>query len=633
MSGVKTLFITYLNASVSGGVIILLGLLLRPIFRKAPRRILCIVWLLAAVRLLVPLNIESQFSLQPSYEPLADLTLEQQYKPEVTPPEQRPNPEVPGADSLPDAPPQDIPEDTLSPDPVPGAAPRPLDWIQLLTGIWVTVMVGILVYCIGSYLALKHRIRMAVPWETGVLECENISGAFLLGYINPRIYLPVGLNEQDRAFILAHERTHIRRIDHWWKLIGVLCVAVHWYNPLVWIGYALLCRDIEITCDECVICSMDIQERKAYSKALLNSEKRRFGVLECPVAFGEVDLKQRIRNVLTYHPYGYWLTVLAVTLVVLVAFCFLTSPEAKSELNPEIPVTLPTEPTVTDPTVTAPTVTEPTATESVITEPTATEPVVTEPVVTDPPVTQPPATEPPETEPPVTEPPVTEPPVTVITYGTDMHGNRTFQLTSDGILTIYGTSEYDNGDISLWTQYADRITKIVMTEGCTRILYGAFRDFGNLAEVSLCESLEMIGEYAFYNCDSLRSVRIPANVTVIGEKAFGRCLALTKLEFAPNSQLTEIRESVFSATAITSFVAPPNLKQIKMYAFSGCWRLETVVLEGSVEKVITGAFDGCTRLKHVVLGETVVSALGIFRECGEIETIENHSQIPVDDLF
>lgn len=611
----KNLFMIYLHAGISGSVIILVGLLLRPIFRKVPRHILCILWLLAAIRLLLPFNIESQFSLQPSHVPLDDLILEQQYQPEVTPPESLPDSDVPDVDLEPQLPPQNIPVIPEGPSPAPKPMSHPLDLQQLLAGVWVAGMSGILLYCLISYIVLKHRIRTAVQHENGVMESEHISGAFLLGYLKPRIYLPMGLNEQDRAFIVAHERIHIQRLDHWWKLIGVLCVAIHWYNPLIWIGYALLCRDIEITCDERVIHSMDLQERKAYSQALLNSEKRRFGFLECPVAFGEVDLKQRIRNVLTYHPYGYWLTAFAVALVVFVALCFLTSPIAKAEQNPtlEVPVTQPTSSSVPKPPVSVP--------------------VTTSPTVTKPPVTQPPATKPPVTKPPVTKPPETQPSITVVAWGNDLKARRTFQLTSDGTLTIYGTAQYSSYDTELWKKHSDLITKVVMTEGCTQIAEEAFKDLSNLTEVYLCDSIKTIGEYAFYGCDSLRSIRIPANVTTISSSAFQKCLALTKVEFASDSKLAEIESYAFASTAITSFIAPPKLKTINHNAFYNCWRLKTAILQGSIEDILPNAFRACTQLNHVVLGETLTSAAPIFIECGEIETVENYSQFPFEDFL
>ena len=164
------------------------------------------------------------------------------------------------------------------------------------------------------------------------------------------------------------------------------------------------------------------------------------------------------------------------------------------------------------------------------------------------------------------------------------------------------------------------------------ILENAFQDLDNLTEVYLCESLEKIGHMAFYDCDSLQYIRIPANVTTIESMAFARCLALTKVEFAHGSKLTEIGLSAFGTTAITSFTAPPNLKTIGIRAFGGCWRLETVVLKGSIEEVEIDAFINCPRLKHVVLGETLTSATRIFKECGEIETVENYSKFPFEDF-
>lgn len=610
----KNLFMAYLDAGVLGSVIILVGLLLRPIFRKVPRRILCAVWLLAAIRLLLPFNIESQFSLQPNYEPFMEFIQEQQL-PSFTTPDVPTDLEVPDTDLAPELPPQNIPVLPQNPAPAPDMITHSPDWAEILSVVWVLVMSGILTYCIISYIALKRRIRTAVQCEDGVMECEHISGAFLLGYLKPRIYLPMELNEEDREFILAHERIHIQRLDHWWKLVGVLCVAIHWYNPLVWIGFALLCRDIEITCDERVIHFMDLQKRKAYSQALLNSEKRRFSILECPVAFGEVDIKQRIRNVLAYHPYGYWLTAFAIALVVFVAFCFLTSPVTKPEqhINLETPATQTTNPITSKPPVTAPATTNPSS--------------------TAPSTTAPPVSQPPETKPPATQPSVTKPPVTVIVWGNDLKARRTFQLTSDGTLTIYGTAEYSGYDTYLWKKHADLITKVVMTEGCTIVLEESFQDLDNLREVYLCESLKTIGANAFSGCDRLQYIRIPANVTTISSGAFSRCLALTKVEFAPNSKLTEIGWYSFSTTALSSFTAPPNLKTIDSYAFQNCWRLETVVLKGTIETIEVDAFINCPRLKHVVLGETLTSATRIFKECGEIETVENYSKFPFKDFL
>ena len=438
--------------------------------------------------------------------------------------------------------------------------------------------------------------------------------------------MPLGLDAQDQAFVIAHEKVHIQRRDHWWKLIGLVCVIVHWYTPLVWIGYALLCRDIEITCDERVIHGMDLAERKAYSQALLNSEKRRFGILECPVAFGEVDLKQRIRNVLAYHSYGYWLTAFAISLVVFVGFCFLTSPVTASRQTPdqnlEIPTTQSTESTAES--------TQ--ATESTqFTESTqSTEPPLTESPVTEPPVTEPPVTLPPETKPADPEP---TPTVTVIAQYPEESKTPQFQLTSDGTLTIYGDRNITDSTKSLWRKYSEQIKKVVITEGLTTLPSEAFRDMDNLTEVYLCESLTTISWNAFHDCESLRTIRIPANVTTIKYGAFAQCLGLVRVDFAQDSQLSEIQSSAFAYTAITTFTAPPNLKTIEAYAFQNCWRLEKANLSGSVETLGKHAFKDCTRLTHVILGENVQPELSVFEGCTSIEIIENHSAYPFETFI
>ena len=171
---------------------------------------------MAAIRLLLPFNVESQFSLQPNYGNFEGLIAEQQYQPDVS------VPDIPNVEQEPETPPQDIPIDSENPTPLPETLPRSFDCVQLLSTIWVVIMAGMVAYCVVSYIILKYRIRTAIRCEKGVLESEHISGAFLLGYLKPRVYLPVGLSEQDRAFILAHERTHIQRLDHWWKLIGII---------------------------------------------------------------------------------------------------------------------------------------------------------------------------------------------------------------------------------------------------------------------------------------------------------------------------------------------------------------------------------------------------------------------------
>ena len=375
------LFSTYLQAGFFSTVMILAVLLLRPFLRKAPRNALCILWLLVAVRLLLPFQLESDLSLQPRYTPAAPAVSEMSpIEPQTTP--------VPSAPQV--------------------HKQSEVELTTILGGIWIGGVAAVLLYAVISYGIIRRRVRDAIPQGDGIWESHRIPGAFLLGYLKPRIYLPEGLRSQERDFILAHEQTHIRRRDNWWKLLGMICVSIHWYNPLVWLSYGLLCRDIEVACDQRVIQDMPLEERKAYSFALLNSGKRMYHSIAYPVTFGEVNLKQRIKHVLSYRKPGFWITVISVVLVLAVGVCFLTVPKDK----PETPTTSLQEPEATEPPATREAETEPTLTEPEVTAPESTEPEVTAPESTTPEVTEPEVTEPEVTEPEATEPEVTEPEVT-----------------------------------------------------------------------------------------------------------------------------------------------------------------------------------------------------------------------------
>ena len=635
----EKLFLVYLNAGFFGGVIILVGLLLRPLLRNAPRRFLCIVWLLAAVRLLLPINLESSFSLQPRFTPTITVLSQQEQQaqtpvePPMTNPIVSPSPVLPEVDSeiaplppekpvIPGTPVQPVPDiDPVVPEPPivenpTPAEPMAVNVMQIIAIIWVMVMAAVCVYGLVSYLVLKRRVKTAVRCADGTLESERISSAFLLGYFKPEIYLPVGLSEQDRAFMIAHEQTHIRRRDHWWKLLGLMCVGIHWYNPLVWIGYALMCRDIEIACDEQVVQSMSLEERKAYSLALLNSGKRLSGMLACPVAFGEVSLKQRIKKVLAYRQPKFWMTVIAISLVVFVALCFLTSPDTEPEAGPSLqagetkPSSGPEE--ETGGTDTAPSVTQPT-------EPSVTQP--TEPPATQP--TEPPATQP--TKPPSTKPQEDKVDPNIIAQGKVDNGPLQWTITVDGTLRFFGGTGFQGTRVIPWHDYADIVTRIVVEDGPRRIPSNAFKGMYMVETVYLGNTLTEINESAFENCTSLKAVTIPAAMTEIHERAFYGCTSLSKLEFAPGCQLETIRRSAFAQTGIISFTSPASLRTIEFCAFEECHSLQSVILQGGVETIQAYAFRNCVNLKHLVLGESIKFGGNMVCGCHALETLELYS--------
>ena len=328
------------SASLSGSVIIVLILLLRLVLNNAPKRYICLLWLLAAVRLLVPLNIESGISLQPNTEqvleqlqeavPHSGISDSELQVPVATVDHDNPNVQLGDAD-------MESPENAVigvgNWESDGGIALTIVDWNDVKFRTWALVLFGFLGYTVVSYGILKRKVRNAIAVDEGVYESDAITAPFLLGYLQPNIYLPVGLTPGDMEHILAHERVHIRRGDNWTKLVMFLCLAVHWFNPLVWVAYVLLCKDMEMACDEEVIRDMPLEARKSYSRALVNCAAHMGMISACPVAFGEVSVKDRILKVLSYRKPVFWLSVVAVVTVVFVAVCFLTSPMTPEPLT------------------------------------------------------------------------------------------------------------------------------------------------------------------------------------------------------------------------------------------------------------------------------------------------------------
>ena len=274
----STLFQNILTASFHGSIVILAVMLLRLVLKKTPRKYICLLWLLAGLRLLMPFQIQSDLSLQPSADPVAQV--QQQISRSQTPaaPEDfsPADLDVPAPVQTPEALPDiQSPVTTVissTPSPAPETAPEPdtgFDFLSVLPWFWLGIACCFGIYSLYTYLTLKLKVREAVKIPGG-WECDRIETAFILGFIRPNIYIPMGMTPEEQRYILAHERTHLDKGDHWFKMVGFLALALHWFNPLVWAAYILLCKDIEIACDERVVQFMELEERKAYSAALLN---------------------------------------------------------------------------------------------------------------------------------------------------------------------------------------------------------------------------------------------------------------------------------------------------------------------------------------------------------------------------
>lgn len=333
----NTLFQNILTASFHGSIVILAVMLLRLVLKKTPRKYICLLWLLAGLRLLMPFQIQSDLSLQPSADPVAQV--QQQISRSQTPaaPEDfsPADLDVPAPVQTPEALPDiQAPVTTVissTPSPAPETAAEPdtgFDFLSVLPWFWLGIACCFGIYSLYTYLTLKLKVREAVKIPGG-WECDRIETAFILGFIRPNIYIPMGMTPEEQRYILAHERTHLDKGDHWFKMVGFLALALHWFNPLVWAAYILLCKDIEIACDERVVQFMELEERKAYSAALLNCSTNRAHFAACPVAFGEVSVKERIKSVLSYKKPGFWISLVGVIAIVFVAVCLVTSPARK----------------------------------------------------------------------------------------------------------------------------------------------------------------------------------------------------------------------------------------------------------------------------------------------------------------
>ena len=316
----EQIFRAVLTAGFHGSIVILAVLLLRPFLRRAPKKFRCFLWLLAFLRLLMPFEIQSSLSLQPEDVPV---TVHQEA---AAPQWQREEEPSPVRQTIPVS--QEIRNPEASPIQSPVEAPaesEPVSILAVLSWIWLAVTAGFGIWSAVTYVSLRRRVREAVKIKDG-WECDRIETAFILGFIRPRIYIPMGMPPEIRKYILAHERTHLEKGDHWLKMFGFVTLAVHWYNPLVWIAYVLLCKDIELACDERVVRFMDLNERKAYSTALLTCSTNRAHLAACPVAFGEVSVKERIKTVLKYKKPSFWISLAGVIAIGFVAVCLLTNP-------------------------------------------------------------------------------------------------------------------------------------------------------------------------------------------------------------------------------------------------------------------------------------------------------------------
>ena len=368
-------FIHLLNMSISAGWLILAVLVLRLLLRKAPRWIFVMLWGIVAIRLILPVTIESPLSLQPGNilitkeVPQEDQSSELMdiiaytaegalYEDSSEVPVNIDALEVTGNEETDEAATNDVypvwvvnaddsvltettevKEEKTITDPKDHNKVESVNIRQSLIRIgsiiWMIGICVLVLYAIISVCILKYRVRESIPYGESCRICDHVRSPFILGLICPVIYLPSGMGEGEIGYVLAHEHAHLKRGDHLWKALAFMLLTMYCFNPLIWLAYILLSRDIEMACDEKAIRDMDMQDKKAYANALVSFSTERRPVIACPLAFGEVGVKERVKGILNYKKPGFWFVVLAVIACIVVAVCFLTDPKKTETMEEE----------------------------------------------------------------------------------------------------------------------------------------------------------------------------------------------------------------------------------------------------------------------------------------------------------
>ena len=312
-------FLKLLNLSISASWLVLAVLVLRLVSKRSPKWINVLLWGIVALRLVLPFSIESALSLIPSAETVSPAVVQFDPAPTITS----------GVSIIDNAVNPSLSEHFAA---VPTMSVNPLYvWTEIAGWVWLIGLGAMLLYALVSYLRLRRRVSVSLCVRENIYLCDAISSPFILGVVKPRIYLPSGLDEVQRQNVLSHERAHLTRRDHWWKPLGFVLLAVYWFNPVLWLAYTLLCRDIELACDERVIRTMDESAVKTYSTVLLACSMPRKAVITCPLAFGEVGVKERVKNALHYKKPAFWVVAASVTVCIVVAVCFLTNPPTDTD--------------------------------------------------------------------------------------------------------------------------------------------------------------------------------------------------------------------------------------------------------------------------------------------------------------
>ena len=618
-------------------------IILRLIFAKTSKTVFFILWALVGIRLILPFSLESSLSMIPSAEPLPEEMLfvgTPMIDSGIPVVNEIVNPIV--FETLaPDAGVSVVPQVSHVLESMTGEAVTPM-FVMAIIGlsIWVAGVIALLLYAGISYFRVYRLTREGVSAGDNAWLCDHIPTPFILGVFRPRIFLPSDIQQSDMVYVIAHERMHLKRRDHWWKPLGFLVLSIHWFNPLVWVAYHLLCKDIEMACDEKVIRVMGTDIKRPYAEALINCSVPRRIISVCPLAFGEVSVKRRIKGVLNYKKPAFWLVILAVVSSVLMTAFFFTEPITDGS-NAEESITPPSADTVV---TTAPTSMGTTTTTTVTrpTEYTSNQNNTTTTVT--PSTVQNNGTATVVTRPATDLQPVYDIPIgeTVLDNGVyEVQGSRglLYTQTKNG-LKVSGIGNCKDTHLRIPSEYggypvvgiADgafaltRIESVELPEGLSFIGGEAFRST-TIQTVRLPNSLMSLGNQAFAECKQLREAIISPHITTLGAFVFENCSSLSNVTFMPGA--TTVGESMFEGCSKLSTVSlAGTVKTVQKRAFHGCFSLSWNSLPPSIEVIGRYAFAGC-RISRIVVTESFAGMKGAFAgvRCGELEFEEGITYI------
>lgn len=601
----KELFLTILNSGIIASFIIIAIVLIRLFFKKIPKRILPLLWLIVAVRLILPINIESNLSLVPSIEPITDSLISTPAStPSTTPDIYFESPIIP-----------DGPSDEnvfQNHTPITPTETKSIDAINIVSNIWLIGVIIVLLYGVISYLILARKLIGATKYKDNIWQSEKVHSPFILGFFKARIYIPYNIEDDVFDVVLMHENAHIKRLDHIIKPVAFILLAIYWFNPLVCLAYILLCKDIELACDETVIAKLPENARTDYATSIVKCGVNKADVTVCPIAFGEISIKERVKTVMNYKKPAFWIIITSIVLCITIVVCFLTVRPEDSKAGADLGTSTPgASSTATNTAINTAAntnqVQSPTSTPTLVPDNNDATPTADSTATTT--ATTSATAKPTNTS--TAKPTATPKPENLNHSGRIPNGAK--YVMADGQIFNPGDKfpsrslkgdTYTYGDYEYKFKYGYTGTKwndsIGIENGWgVRVLDKTKTSYGSILES--INSKDVSNLFAtFKNCTNLKTApKIPSNTVKMDDTFYG-CTSLTAMPEIPN-KVTRMYDTFSSCSSLTTVTTIPSSVTVLNFAFANCTSLVTAPKIYANCEYLSRTFLNCTSLKNVPL--------------------------------